>query len=132
MTWSVPNVPLLRAKIQRKKLSTTYEKYQGRYYLKAISISASLNYHNKITDELFQKFEINHHYVVTGINLHPDQSTFNDFEPMQMEQSLESIACPYDPNFWNHYNMIHETPLEEQIKKDLEQDESLEKQFRRQ
>lgn len=132
MIWPVPNAPLLRAKLQYKKLATIYERFEGRYYLKSIHINISLNYYNKITDERFQQFQINHHYVVTGINLHPDRSTFGSFDPMQMEQSLESIPFPYNPNFWNHYNMIQETPLDEQIKKDLEQDESLEKQFGKQ
>jgi hypothetical protein len=132
ISWPVPYSPLLRAKPARKKLTTLYEKYEGRYYLKSISISVVINYSNKATGEHFQKFQIDHHFVATKLNLQPDLSTYDGFQKMQMDQSLESIPFPYNADFWNHYNMIRETPLEERIRKDLEDRESLEEQFREQ
>jgi CarboxypepD_reg-like domain len=130
--WSVPYSPLLRAHFSQKKLTTSYEKYEGRYYLKSIYISATINYHNKLSGDLFQKFRIDHHFVATQLDLQPDLSTFNNFSHMQLEQSLESIPFRYDPDFWMHYNMIRETPLEEKIRQDLEAKKSLEEQFEEQ
>jgi hypothetical protein len=132
VSWPIPYAPLLKAKFQQKKLTTTYEKFEGRYYLKSIYINITVNYHNKITDELFQRFEIDHHFVATKLNLQPDLSTFDSFEHMQMEKSLETISFPYNRDFWKHYNMIRETPLEESIRRDLEKKKSLEEQFREQ
>ncbi|RAW00129.1 carboxypeptidase-like regulatory domain-containing protein [Pseudochryseolinea flava] len=132
INWPVPFNPLLRGHPLRKTLTTLYEQFEGKYYLKSQHIVIVINYINKISGERFQQFEINHHYVVTKLNLQPDLTSFTSFAPMQMEQSLESVPFRYDAAFWKSYTIIDDTPLEERIKKDLEQDESLEKQFGKQ
>jgi hypothetical protein len=48
----------------------------------------------------------------------------------ELKWNVEEQAFTYDADFWESYNVIKATPLQERIRGDLERDSTLEQQFR--
>ncbi len=50
---------------------------------------------------------------------------------MSTDKILELQTKPYNAVFWQNYNVIKESPLDKKIINDLEEGDSLEKQFKK-
>lgn len=53
----------------------------------------------------------------------------DDFEDMNKKKDIFVQKTSYDSLFWNNYNVIKNTLLQEQVKKDLERQRTLEEQY---
>lgn len=117
-----------RQVIRVERYVTTYQSYQGRYYLSHV-----LN-EGKRTDQRFDSLgQVVHrsdHYHHVELMVNEIQTSnvraFEGGEPSQAKMA----EMPYDPSFWKNYTVLKATPLEEEIRHDLAQRVSLEEQFR--
>lgn len=109
------------------KKSIDYRKFQGKMFPSFISIASRINWYDSETNvlkfetELFQQLLIN---KVTPNAKERIRST----EKMR-NYGLQFQDRPYNKQFWDNYNVIKETPLDQQILKDLEKHAPLKAQF---
>jgi hypothetical protein len=117
----------LYSKFAGIKKSIDYRKFQGKMYPSFISIASKINWYDSQTNtlkfetELFQQLLIN---KVTSNAKERIRST----EKMR-NYGLQFQDRPYNKDFWDNYNVIKETPLDQQILQDLEKHAPLKAQF---
>lgn len=109
------------------KKTIEFRRVQGKMYPSFISITSKINWYDiatselKFTTELFQQLLIN---KVTPNAKERIRST----EKMR-NYGLQFQDQPYNKQFWDNYNFIKETPLDQQILRDLERHAPLKVQF---
>lgn len=110
-----------------RKMAIDFREYNNKYYLNRLSLDANHDY--TLRDSLLTNFRINQEIIVNDIKINdPDLVERN--EALRLGNTLKKEEFVYNEEFWNSYNVIKETPLEEQLVKDLEKrSESLSKQF---
>ncbi|MGC1243179.1 MAG: carboxypeptidase-like regulatory domain-containing protein [Chryseosolibacter sp.] len=112
------------------KKTIDFREYQGKMYPSFISITSRINWYDSETNvlkfetELFQQLLIN---KVTPNAKERIRST----EKMR-NYGLQFQDQPYNKKFWDNYNVIKETPLDQKILKDLEKFAPLKVQFEEQ
>ena len=109
------------------KKSIDFKRYNGKMYLNFIEMTSKERWLDVTTGklefetELFQQLLIN--------NIQSDRvETVGTTEKMR-NYGLQYQNKPYNKSFWDNYNVIKETPLDQQIRADLEKLLPLEKQF---
>jgi thiol-disulfide isomerase/thioredoxin len=101
------------------KTVVTYQKSLGKYYLKHIS---------KEGRSFLKHLNFTHTYHLDLMVNEFQTKNFEKFKGKEPDKkALYSIK--YDPAFWNNYNILKETPLEEKIVRDLGGQQSLQEQF---
>ncbi len=131
------------------------EKWPGNYHQRKISDSVSLLYYDldktvtyrKIKGLLYpehlkiswrvEKISTKNKAIVlsleNSLELLINKITVNDVAKIKDEQmeltSLQWQTGKYDSNFWKHYNLVKDTPLNRQIVEDLEKEIPLDEQF---
>lgn len=106
---------------------TTYQLHEGRYYLRHL-INEGLRETVFYDAEGTVIHEEGHrHHVAIMVNEIQTAGLipFRGKEP----DKAELLALPYDPTFWDSYNMLKATPLEREIETDLAARMPLESQF---
>lgn len=104
-----------------------FKRIEGKMYLNYISMTSKVEWYNiktnevKFDTELFQQLLIN--YVMPNTN-----ETIRSVEKMN-NYGLQYQHGSYNKDFWNKYNVIKDTPLDQKIVQDLERDGPLDKQF---
>jgi hypothetical protein len=110
------------------KKSIDFRKFEGKMYLNYITITSKVNWYDaktnalKFESELFQQLLVNEIYPNTTERIGSTEKMKN--------YGLQYQDQPYNKVFWDNYNVIKETPLDVQIKEDLEKAISLDKQFK--
>ncbi|GCC51448.1 hypothetical protein SanaruYs_16730 [Chryseotalea sanaruensis] len=101
------------------KTVVTYQKTLGKYYLKHISKEGS---------SYLKPRNFTHTY---HLDLMVNEFQTKDFEKFKGKEpdKKELYSIKYDSTFWNNYNILKETPLEEKIVRDLGGQQSLKEQF---
>ncbi len=101
------------------KTVVTYQKSLVKYYLKHIS---------KEGRSFLKQQNFTHTY---HLDLLVNEFQTKDFEKFRGKEPDKKAlyAIKYDPGFWNNYNILKETPLEEKIVRDLGGQQSLQEQF---
>ncbi|MCB0496714.1 MAG: carboxypeptidase-like regulatory domain-containing protein [Cyclobacteriaceae bacterium] len=104
-----------------------FEPHNGKLYLKYIRtnyknqwVNTNLDTNEKDT-ELFQELLIN--------NINDKTPNWISSSQKMKHYGLQYQHGAYNKVFWDNYNVIKETPLDQEIVKDLEEHMSLEKQF---
>lgn len=104
-----------------------FKKINGKEYLNYISMTSKVDWYDaktnvlKFNTELFQQLLINH---VT-----PDTDERIGSVERMSNYGLQYQDQAYNKKFWNKYNVIKETPLDQKILQDLEKAGPLDKQF---
>jgi len=117
----------LYSKFAGIKKTIDYRKIHGKMYPSFISITSKINWYDaetnalKFETELFQQLLINN---VTPNSRERIRST----EKMR-NYGLQFQDRPYNKAFWENYNVIKETPLDQQVLRDLEKHSPLKAQF---
>ncbi len=107
--------------------SIDFKRYQGKMYLNFIEMTSKERWLDVSTGkmefetELFQQLLIN--------NIQPEIATSIGTTEKMRNYGLQYQDKPYNKSFWDNYNLIKETPLDQQIRADLEKLAPLEKQF---
>ena len=104
-----------------------YQLLGDKYYLHYMTMyKRNQWYHkdNKTLDydvELFQELLVN--------DIHPKTNKRIKSDQRMRKYGLQYQDQPYDKEFWENYNVIKRTPLDERIIEDLEREGNLEQQF---
>lgn len=106
-----------------------FKRIENKMYLNYISVTSKVDWYDpktneiKFNTELFQQLLINH--VIPNTD-----DAIGSVEKMNT-YGLQYQQGSYNKKFWDKYNVIKDTPLDQKILEDLEKAEPLDKQFER-
>jgi len=109
------------------KKTIEFRKFQGKMYPSFLSISSKINWYDLETNELKFQTELFQQLLINNVDAHPKER-IRLTEKMR-NYGLQFQDRPYNKKFWDNYNVIKETPLDQQILRDLEQHVPLDEQF---
>jgi hypothetical protein len=113
----------------KTKLVIEFKKYNDKLYPHYITGTQYIIDYDTVTARTYAN-EYTNELLVTQVNppgnWKPGRKAF-----MEPWESLESQVKPYDGEFWKQYNMIQLSRLDKQMIQDLEQELTLEEQFRK-
>ncbi len=112
------------------QITSTYQQYKGKYYLKNIDFIFSGKDQNTVWDKKNYYKDIGSivfNEVITDDRRIHRIKRRNEFSK---NKALWDVDFDYNPDFWRNYNLILDNPLDENEIKDLEKNMPLENQFR--
>lgn len=104
-----------------------FRKFEGKMYLSFMSIHSKINWYDLHTNKLKFQTELFQELLINKVDPNPKER-IRVTEKMR-NYGLQFQDRPYNKKFWDNYNVIKETPLDQQILKDLEKVGPLEAQF---
>lgn len=104
-----------------------FKKIDNKMYLNYISITSKVNWHDMKTNALRFETELFQQLLINKVTPNTDER-IRSVEKMR-NYGLQYQDLPYNKEFWDHYNVIKETPLDIKILQDLEKVGPLDKQF---
>jgi len=115
------------------KTIATYQEYYGRMYLSYLYKLSKDRFAYSLSQKRASNFTkgyffVEREFLVNEIIIDPNQIK-NIYETYEWDDQLFQKHSPYSKEFWGNYNVIKETPIQEKLRKDLEQKISLEEQF---
>ncbi|MBX2962124.1 MAG: carboxypeptidase-like regulatory domain-containing protein [Cyclobacteriaceae bacterium] len=117
----------LKSKLKNVSFSMEFREIEGKFYPFFLEFVV----HASVAD--LNHSNIIYNRVVTQQLLVTDIQTRNVVLPSIKEQTentiFDNLQLKYDANFWNNYNIIQLTPIEEKLLGDLQKELSLEEQF---
>lgn len=117
----------LYSKFAGIKKTIEYRKFQGKMYPSFISITKKINWYDDKTNALKFETELFQQLLINKVTAHPKER-IRSTEKMR-NYGLQFQDRPYNKQFWDNYNVIKETPLDQQILRDLEKYAPLKVQF---
>jgi hypothetical protein len=117
----------LVSKFSGIKKAIDFKRYNGTMYLNYMTMTSKVNWYNAKTNELkfeaelFQQLLINEVYINTKDRIASNQKMHS--------YSLQYQDQPYNKKFWDDYNVIKDSPLDNNTLQDLEKHLPLEEQF---
>ena len=109
----------------KKKID--FRKFEGKMYPSFMSINSKINWYDGETNELKFETELFQQLLINKVMPNP-RERIRSTEKMR-NYGLQFQDQPYNKAFWDNYNVIKETPLDQQVLKDLEKHSSLKAQF---
>ena len=104
-----------------------FNEYLGKMYLNLITLESQVNWYDEETNELKFETELQQELLINNIEVNPDDR-IGRTEKMR-RYGLQYQDQRYNREFWNNYNVIKDTPLDNEIVADLEELGTLEEQF---
>jgi len=125
--WEVDHKQLsIMAYPQKRDVVIDFREFRGRYHMSYLKFDGLLTY---VTDnEKKTDFRVKQDIIVNEINT-DDPVRVQRNEATRIHKTLKSYKYRFNADFWDTYNVIRETPLEEKLIKDLERKASLQSQF---
>jgi hypothetical protein len=109
------------------KKTIEFRKHHGKMFPSFMSITSKINWYDIITNELKFETELFQQLLINKVT--PDaKERIRSTEKMR-NYGLQFQDRPYNKAFWDNYNFIKETPLDQQVLKDLEKHAPLKVQF---
>ena len=105
-----------------------FEPIDGKFYLKYIRSNYLNHWMNMDTQELETTTELFQELVINDIDME-DPQWVTSSQKMK-KYGLQFQNEPYDEQFWANYNLIKSTPPDDEIVKDLEEEVTLQTQFK--
>ena len=96
-------------------------------FLNYITMTSKESWYDAASNTLQFETELIQDLLINEVHPHPDER-IGPTEKMR-GYGLQYQDYPYNKKFWGEYNVIKETPLDIQIRTDLEKEAPLEKQF---
>ncbi len=98
---------------------TIYKKYNGKYF-----------HHYTMTDgnTYYEKDNLLHYYHLELMTSNIRLKQFEKFTGKQPDKEM-LLSVPYDSTFWQDYNILKSTPLDDYIVRDLQKDQKLDLQY---
>jgi hypothetical protein len=123
--WRVPGTDSVSTRSLYRSFVAEFREHNGKYYLSHQKIEDNLQYFNHHTGQKKEVYTLQLELLITSIRTGATEPA----GPAMKPYSLGWQPQPYNPAFWEHYNVLKETPLEEKIRRDLNQQQPLEEQF---
>jgi hypothetical protein len=109
------------------KKTIDFKRHNGKMYLNFMSINSKVNWYDIASNELKFETELFQQLLINNVDAKP-KGRIGSTDKMR-NYGLQYQDQPYNKEFWDNYNVIKETPLDEQVLADLEKFSPLEKQF---
>lgn len=107
----------LYSKFKRKKLVLDFKEYKDTMYPEYLQVISQINWYDE-NDSLQFETELYQELMINDITLNPDDR-LTGVRKMK-KYGLQYQDLPYNQSFWDNYNVIKQTPLDEGIIADLE------------
>jgi hypothetical protein len=117
----------LMSKFVGLKKTMDFRRYAGKMYLNFMSITSKVNWYDIETNEL--KFETELFQQLLINKVHPNSKERIGSTERMRNYGLQYQDQPYNKNFWDNYNVIKESPLDQEVLADLEKLAPLQQQF---
>lgn len=117
----------LYSKFAGIKKSITFREVDGKMYPSFISLHKKINWHDIETDELKFGTELFQQLLINKVDPNP-RERIRTTEKMR-NYGLQFQDRPYNKEFWDNYNVIKESPLDQEVLRDLEKEAPLDEQF---
>lgn len=101
--------------------------HNGKMFLNFVSVTSKVNWYDIDTNELKFETELFQQLLINNVDAKP-KTRIGSTEKMR-NYGLQYQDRPYNKAFWDNYNVIKETPLDQQVLADLEKFSPLESQF---
>jgi hypothetical protein len=109
------------------KKNIDFRRHAGKMYLSFMSITSKVNWYDAETDEL--KFETELFQQLLINKVYPNSTERIGSTERMRNYGLQYQDQPYNKAFWDNYNVIKESPLDQKVLADLEKLAPLQKQF---
>lgn len=134
--WGDGETPILTYKksrnlennVMRLDKVVEFEPYNGVYYLKYIRSNYKNRWMNLATDSVETTTELYQELLINRIDT--ENPEWVKSSQKMKKYGLQFQNRPYNEEFWENYNVIKSTPLDQSIIRDLESEASLETQFK--
>lgn len=117
----------LQSRFERVKREIEFKEYAGRWYLHFIRSDQKLNWYSVTTGEL--RFETELHQLLLVNQIEAEATERIGTTRKMRSYGLQYQDMPYNKEFWDNYNVLKETPLDQKIRRDLEKAGPLDRQF---
>ena len=117
----------LISKYVRDEKTIDFKPYLGKMYLSLISLKSQINWYDEDSNELKFETELEQELSINNVVINPDER-IGRTQKMR-RYGLQYQDERYNKEFWDNYNVIKDTPLDDAIVADLEELGSLEDQF---
>jgi hypothetical protein len=110
------------------KREIAFRKFQDKLYLNYMSMISRINWYDIKTNDLKFETELSQQLLINDI-----ETSTNKRIPSSRSMKnygLQYQHLPYNKEFWDNYNVIKRTPLDQKIIEDLERVAPLEDQFK--
>lgn len=109
------------------KKTIDFKRIDGKMYLNYISVTSKVDWYDNKTKEVKFNTELLQQLLVNHVIPNTDEA-IGSVEKMS-NYGLQYQTKGYNKKFWNKYNVIKDTPLDQKIVRDLEKSGPLENQF---
>lgn len=104
-----------------------FREFQGKMYPSFMSVTSKINWYDLQTNELKFQTELFQQLLINNVDPKPKER-IRLTEKMR-NYGLQFQDRPYNKKFWDNYNVLKDTPLDQQILEDLEKAGPLQEQF---
>jgi len=118
----------LESRFVRVKRTIDFKFFQGKLFLNYLTVTSQVNWYDSETGKLKFEAELERRLLIN--NIHSKSPERISLSKKMRSYGLQYQDQPYNKKFWDHYNVIKETPLDKKIVEDLEKELPLEKQFK--
>jgi hypothetical protein len=117
----------LISRFVKVKRTIDFKFFEGKLFLNYLTVDSQINWYDKKTNNL--KFETELHRVLLINQVKPKTKEKINFREKMRNYGLQYQDQKYNKEFWDNYNVIKSSKLDQKIIQDLEKDEPLENQF---
>lgn len=119
----------LSRQFESMKRVVDFKLYEGKFFLNYLTVDYKVNWYEGDTKTLRFETELSQQLLINNVFSAPE-------EKIGVTQKMRSYGLqyqdqPYNKAFWDRYNVIKESPLDQSIIEDLELSGPLEKQFQK-
>ena len=114
-------------KIMKMEKVIEFKEFDGKLYLKYLKVKTFYDWVNRNTGKLEAKTELDQMLLINQVKI-TNLQWISTGKKMK-RYGLQYQDLPYNKVFWDRYNVIKDTPLDQEIVKDLEKYGDLNAQF---
>lgn len=119
----------LISKFMGSRKSIDFRRYNGKMYPSFMTMTSSINWYDVRTGALKFETELIQQLLINKVSANVDEKKVDMSGAKMKNYGLQYQDQPYNKEFWDNYNVIKDTPLDQKILKDLEKIAPLEAQF---
>jgi len=119
----------LNHKFESMRRVVDFKFIEGKFFLNYLTIDYKVNWYDAETDMLKFETALRQELLINKVQAQPEERI--TVTQKMKGYGLQYQDLPYNKKFWDSYNMIKESPLDQKIIMDLELEGPLEKQFQK-
>ncbi|ELR72621.1 putative outer membrane protein [Fulvivirga imtechensis AK7] len=125
--WVVKKKNSIFSRYVSDKKVIDFKEFQGKMYLNYMNLTSKINWYNEKSGDLKFETELYQELLINKVYTEPDERIASSRK--MRRYGLQYQDQRYNKEFWDNYNVIKETPLDQEIVRDLEKSGGLDEQF---